>query len=377
MEEAASDPTCDSSNAVVCTWLLQPILQEGKGFTYTMFTDSKYPAIDLIESLKLGGIIPSVVEGTRTHILLTGTLSIKGTSARVGTPSSEGDYLAGSQSPLQWAEFCTLTKGDKHILFWHDSGLVVLISNAFTADHMGSVVRKDPESGRWTRVFVPYMQQAYTQIYDRVDYHNQVMKLCAAYKHVRTLRYTVKKTVFMKDCAMTNAYIDFRYAHPDKKMKTISKSAFVHAFVTEATLTMRQERTFFHRSANARLTNRISPAIFTKANDGHRLVDGIKIFWRTENSTSAAPTKPAPNPLATELEKREKISYVRGDGSKRGNSLSCVVCAAQLGPYVTEAREAHMKKTGNVRVSSMHTTTAAVLVVLSQVYLASQRQKCT
>ena len=73
---------------------LQPCIE-----SCTLFTDSKYPAIDLIDSLKLGGIIPGAAEGTRTRILLTGTLSIKGTSARVGTPSSEGDYVAGSARP--------------------------------------------------------------------------------------------------------------------------------------------------------------------------------------------------------------------------------------------------------------------------------------
>ena len=124
--------------------------------------------------------------------------------------------------------------------------------NAFTPDHMGSVIRKDPDTKLWTRVEVPYMQQAYTQMYDKVDYHNQVMKLCAAYKHVRTVRYPVKKVIFLRDAMLTNAYICYKYAHPEKKRRNISKSDFVSAFVLEACKTMMEERQFFQRSSTAR-----------------------------------------------------------------------------------------------------------------------------
>ena len=67
---------------------------------------------------------------------------------------------------------------------------------------------------------------------DRVDYHNQVMKLCAAHKHVRTLRYTVKKCIFLMDMLITNVWICYKMTEANAE---VSKSDFVHNYCKKAT----------------------------------------------------------------------------------------------------------------------------------------------
>ena len=184
-------------------------------------------------------------------------------------------------------------------------------------------------------------------MYDKVDYHNQVMELCAAYKHVRTVRYPVKKVIFLRDAMLTNAYICYKYAHPEKKWRNISKSDFVSAFVLEACKTMMEERQFFQRSSTARFlthaaafAGRIARTVTTH---GHEIIDSKRHFWTIERR-GATPKVLAPSPVrskATEVELHQKASTARDDGSKRGKSTQCIVCLLQLGPRAEAARKQH------------------------------------
>ena len=97
MEEARSDPSGDFSADSVCMRLLQPVLDLG-GTGYNLFTDSKYPSIELMRMLKAKGV------------RLTGTFSCKGKTARAWAPAKEGSYLGGVQSPLEWGEWTCLSR---------------------------------------------------------------------------------------------------------------------------------------------------------------------------------------------------------------------------------------------------------------------------
>ena len=73
MEEARSDPSGDFTAEAICMRLLNPLLELG-GRGYKLFTDSKYPSIELTKALKELGIE------------ITGTFSCKGKTSRLGAP---------------------------------------------------------------------------------------------------------------------------------------------------------------------------------------------------------------------------------------------------------------------------------------------------
>ena len=73
MEEVRSDPSGDNSAEAICMRLLEPLLKLG-GKGYKLFTDSKYPSIELTKELRKLGIE------------ITGTFSCKGKTSRLGAP---------------------------------------------------------------------------------------------------------------------------------------------------------------------------------------------------------------------------------------------------------------------------------------------------
>jgi hypothetical protein len=81
MEEANSDISGDNSAEAVCLRLLEPLLKLG-GTGYKLWTDSKYPSIELLKKLKQVGVE------------LTGTFSCKGKTARVGAPKGVDPHLS-------------------------------------------------------------------------------------------------------------------------------------------------------------------------------------------------------------------------------------------------------------------------------------------
>ena len=79
-----------------------------------------------------------------------------------------------------------------------------------------------------------------------VDDHNQIMKICSAHKHVRTLRFTVKKSIFIMDALMANSWIAYRFNEENK----ISKSSYCHEYCIKGAAKFQLDGVDFFRRMN-------------------------------------------------------------------------------------------------------------------------------